>query len=116
MLELYMERKWCKGLVMEYTGLELNKMIAELEGINFSDYKECSNCYIYEELYSPIDDWDLLGPLMVKYKVGINHCEMFATNGDITSTKKHKSDAYFKSESEIPRAIIMCILKSKNII
>lgn len=113
---------------MEYTDLELNKMIAELEGENhfityigypFNKEMLCINDGVIPsnddpegyDIYDCVNDWGLIGPLMVKYKVEIdydfNNCKIWGDN---------KRAIDFESESEIPRAIIMCILKSENII
>ena len=93
---------------MEYTELELNKMIAELEGENKSP------SYSLLPASKNYHNWMFLGPLMVKYKVEIdyddNQMSIYKDSYIAAST------IYFKSESEIPRAIIMCILKSENII
>jgi hypothetical protein len=109
-----------KGAAMKYTDLELNKMIAELEGavecqINTKGYLTA----VFDSLtvfgYNAVENWSTLGPLMVKYKVEPDYCDcdcsIWSENQiDANSTVK------FESESEVPRAIIICILKSKNII
>ena len=50
---------------------------------------------------------------MAKYKVEVhydyNNCVRYVDGVEV-------GQCLFKSESEIPRAIIMCILKSENII
>ena len=123
-----MERKWCKGLVMEYTDLELNKMIAELEGykpVIVAEMVKTNDSFNYAPIESQSNKGThnynknraRLFDLMVKYKVYIDHihgaCFMWhSVDGDIVM----KTSSKFKSESEIPRAIITCILKSKNII
>ena len=94
---------------MEYTELELNKMIAELEGENKSP------SYSLLPASKNYHNWMFLGPLMVKYKVEIDYldCECSIWCEDLIEAK---ATTRFKQESEIPRAIIMCILKSENII
>ena len=107
---------------MKYTDLELNKMMAELEGykpvvvagmvktndsFNYAPIEHSSNkgTNNYNKNKARLYD------LMVKYKVEIdydfNDCKIWGDNNQSLD---------FESESEIPRAIIMCILKSKNII
>ena len=91
---------------MELSNLEINKKIAELEGLPFPEFGN-----------PDYHNWSLLGPLMVKYKVYIDHihgacCMWHSVSGDIVM----KTSSKFKSESEIPRAICLCILKSKDII
>jgi hypothetical protein len=102
---------------MEYTDLELNKMIAELEGLTVCDKRSINNILMIklknqnksrpEFRFAPY--FPNYFDLMVKYKVCIEYQPNLIYIGD-------NHDIYFKSESEIPRAIIMCILKSKNII
>lgn len=112
---------------MEYTGLDLNKMIAELEGVHYMEtrYEKDNFLAIVAEndftgtppemigKYDPLTDWSLLGPLMVKYKVEINYhaecCSIYDSLNMVAYTVTIE-------KSEIPRAIIICILKSKNII
>tara|TARA_R110002020_G_scaffold469317_1_gene694274 strand:+ start:52 stop:381 length:330 start_codon:yes stop_codon:yes gene_type:complete len=109
---------------MEYTELELNKMIAELEGVKWHEFKNVSKtrvwlCTEYNSdaddwpEYNVLTDWNLLGPLMFKYEVEIhydyNNCVRYVSGVEV-------GQFLFKNKSEIPRAIIMCILKSKNII
>ncbi len=90
--------------MMELTELKLNEMMAELEGCPFPEF-------------GPPDfhDWRLLGPLMVKYRVEIDYldsgCSIWHQHLIIV-----KGKSVFKSESEIPRAIILCILKSEKVI
>ena len=119
---------------MEYTELELNKMIAKLECEKvfttflddpFDRRMVCIDNGRYpanndpedHEVYDCFNDWVLLGNLMVRYKVGIAYA---LKDGDssvgICEIKDNRYDTVFKSESEIPRAIIMCILISENII
>lgn len=97
---------------MEYTDLDLNKMIAELEGWEYDHLtplfkgKPDTSHQMYKAKSKLFD-------LMVKYKVNINRYYEYVAiddNGD------EGYQTTFKSESEIPRAIIICILKSKNII
>lgn len=96
---------------MEYTELELNKMIAELEGENkIPSYSLLPASKNYH-------NWMFLGPLMVKYKVEISHTpEGFSRDIFGWVGIQGLNEVFFKSESEIQRAIIMCILKSENII
>ncbi len=103
----------------EYSDYDLNKLACgKLLGIDFSKRP-------YEGRVDPLNDWGVLGPLMVKYKVNfIHHDEEIEGEGGYyeiwingthpkNTTLGHPSHFY---ESEIPRAIIMCILKSENII
>lgn len=114
-------------LVMEYTDLELNKMIAELEG--FKVCKVDTNnevlfieskgfCYTDNEEFESAEPYyvDLLN-LMFKYKVEISHTPE-GINRNIFGWvgMQGLNEVYFKSESEIERAIKICILKSENII
>tara|TARA_R110002012_G_scaffold111566_1_gene256628 strand:+ start:331 stop:666 length:336 start_codon:yes stop_codon:yes gene_type:complete len=111
---------------MEYTELELNKMIAELEGykpVIIADMVKTNDSFNY----APIEHSSNKGTnnynknkaklydLMVKYKVEIDYldCECSIWREDLIEAK---ATTRFKQESEIPRAIIMCILKSENII
>ena len=89
----------------EYTYLELNKMIAELEGLPFPEFGDPN-----------YHNWNLLGPLMVKYKVSVFYPVNVISISSEFSGKPPTARVDFESESEIPRAIIMCILKSENII
>jgi|TARA_Y100000310_G_scaffold288566_1_gene314314 hypothetical protein len=91
----------------EYSDLELNKMIAELIKWDF-DFSLPRDMFF---------GWKYIGPLMVKYKVGIAYALKDSDSSvGICEIKDNRYSTVFKSESEIPRAIIMCILKSKNII
>lgn len=104
---------------MEYTDIELNKMIAELEGLTVCDKRSINNILMIklknqnksnpEFRFAPY--FPNYFDLMVKHKVEIdydfNECKIWGDN---------KRAIDFKSESEIPRAIIMCILTSENII
>jgi len=100
-----------------YTDLELNKMIAELEGDNPGDYEWCYDNYFYGELYKPAKGPCKLEDLMFKYKVNIDFENMILMIHDDTKDCTCITvSCKFKSESEIPRAIIECILKSENII
>ena len=79
---------------MEYTDYDLSKLACEkLLGIDFSKRT-------YEGRIDPLNDWGVLGPLMVKYKHVLDMDECFM----------------YVKDSEIPRAIIMCILTSEDII
>lgn len=104
---------------MEYTELELNKMIAELEGVktHLSLLADCEliNTISYG-VYDPVKDWRLLGPLMVKYKVSVFYPVKVISIASEFSGKPPAARVDYKDKSEIPRAIIMCILKSENII
>ena len=109
---------------MEYTDLELNNKLA-LNEFNYDDLIPHRGGYLFPDEngqitvdgvnhseFKPISSWNLLGPLMVKYKVELNFHDNLAEcflNDSVV-------DVNFKSESEIKRAIIMCILKSENII
>ena len=110
---------------MEYTDLELNKMIAELEGykpVIVAEMVKTNDSFNYAPIESQSNKGThnynknraRLFDLMVKYKVEINHYD--DGNGVAYITFDSSDAVNFKSESEIPRAIIMCILKSKNII
>ena len=116
---------------MEYTDLELNKMIGELEGEVLVIYNESNllhendQGHMYEnnmtmDWYNPIKDWRILGPLMVKYKVCLcrenNSVYIINPNAKSYDYNPMLAEVEFESESEIPRAIIMCILISENII
>ena len=95
---------------MEYTDYDLGKLACEkLLGIGFSKRP-------YEGRVDPINDWGVLGPLMVKYKVNVFQSANVILIASELSGKLPVARIDYKSESEIPRAIIMCILKSKNII
>lgn len=87
---------------MEYTDKELNKMIVKLEGWGYHD----------ESYFNRNGIGSIIFDLMVKYKASINRDFDYIEidNGEFYNQQS------FKSESEIPRAIIICILKSKNII
>ena len=65
----------------------------------------------FESIYNPFD-WSILGPLMLKYKIGIAHLfhEVLipSFNGIEPVTVK------FENESDIPRAILECIIKSQE--
>ncbi len=94
---------------MEYADYDLSKLACEkLLGIDFSK-RPC------EGRVDPLNDWGVLGPLMLKYKIEIDYFTSECTiwSGDRLQIKAITD---FESESEIPRAIIICILKSENII
>ena len=68
--------------------------------------------------YNPIKDWRILGPLMFKYEVETDHyLSMVKIDSDYTD-KPPKAQVSFDSgnEESYKEAIIMCILKSENII
>lgn len=93
----------------EYSDYDLSKLACEkLLGVDFSKRP-------YEGRIDPINDWGVLGHLMIKYKVEIDRVYDKCTIWDYNNME-NRTMIYFPFESEIPRAIIMCILKSKNII
>lgn len=98
---------------MEYTDYDLSKLACEkLLGIDFSKRP-------YEGRIDPINDNSITFNLMVKYKVvpcyATNSCYIVDENaGEYDSGVI--AEVRFNDESEIPKSIIMCILKSKNII
>ena len=92
---------------MEYTDLELEEKIADLEGTAVHNCLDNTRSF---PRYA--NNLALTFNLMVKYKVSINRdFEYVEIDNDTIYNQKA-----FKSESEIPRAIIMCILTSENII
>jgi hypothetical protein len=105
---------------MNKQDLEITMKIAEIEGLDFTDecradfltgikenYIKVFNC----QEYNPFD-WSILGPLMVKYKVEIFYDEM---TSQITEFGfNFIGNVPFNDESEIPRAILECIIKSKE--
>ena len=112
---------------MEYTDLELNKMMAELEGykpvivaemvktndsFNYAPIEHQSNkgTHNYNKNKARILD------LMFKYKVSVFYPVKVISIASELSGKPPLARIDYKSESEIPRAMIMCILKSENII
>lgn len=92
----------------EYSDLDLNKMIAELENWDF-DFS-LPKCMFFE--------WKYLGPLMVKYKVDLVHGKSLSTARiyDDPEDNPVASLDFYHEEVSYGKAIIMCILKSKNII
>ena len=107
---------------MEYTDLELEEKIADLEGFEVCKVNTTNEIlFIKSKGFCHTDnvEFDSAEPyyvdlfnLMVKYKVGIDSGFSYAEIDD----GKFYNQQSFKEEAEIPRAIIMCILKSKNII
>ena len=96
--------------MMEYTDYDLSKLACEkLLGIDFSKRP-------YEGRIDPLNDWGVLGPLMVKYKVSVFYPVNVISIASEFSGKAPVARIDYKSESEIPRAIIMCILTSEDII
>ena len=98
---------------MKLTDLELCKKIAEIEGVPI----DCIDCidgewlgihgkYDIEE-YNPFE-WSLLGPLMVKYKVVVSYSFGYVS-------ADYGINRYFYGEvSELPRAILECIVEAKS--
>lgn len=105
----------------KYSDLELTIMFAELEfKTEYIEYPEYGQGYPYvkHSKYDMAQRFDLLDykeylfDLMLKYKVSINRPYYYI---EIDCGKFYTKQS-FKSSSEIPRAIIECILKSENII
>jgi hypothetical protein len=100
--------------------LKIAKRIAEIEGIELTKhmggvlYKNNQGCMLVNGMamdwYNPFD-WSVFGPLMVKYEVEIaywlNAASVELNNGDTFTIN-------FKDKSEIPTAILKCIIKSKE--
>lgn len=109
----------------EYTDLELNSYLAILE-FDLNDLTPHNGGYLVLDrtgninfngmpmrAYNPIEDWQILGPLMVKYEVEIhydyNNCVRYVNGFEV-------GQCLIESKAGISRAIVECILKSKNII
>lgn len=99
--------------------LTLCKRIAEIENLDpkmFWVEKEKAFRLFTGEYWNPLTDWALLGPLMVKYHVEVvydyKECSVFKDNGEpllIAAATTH-----FNNDSQLPRAILECIIKAKG--
>ena len=96
----------------EYSDYDLAKLACEkLLNIDFSK-RPCDG------RIDPINDWGVLGPLMFKYEVDTDHYQSTVsiasdyTNKPPIAVFSFDYDSYY----EYRKSIIMCILKSKNII
>jgi hypothetical protein len=103
--------------------LELEKSIAEIEGIEVSESVmmlrgnpiPTGRGLITDEYieYDPLTNWLLLGPLMLKYEVQISYDSGFAVihrkNVKAWGVTAIKSD-----KAGIPRAILECIIKANE--
>lgn len=102
--------------------LEIAKKIAEIEGLDLVDVVfGCGTKKAFtfldgrmDKMYDPFD-WSILGPLMVKHKVHLDHIYKSTStwSGTMESCGRVAS-IDFKSEQQIPRAILECIIKSKE--
>lgn len=103
--------------------LAIARKIAEIEGVEYrvdtdAGVKTVSTlkrwvegnkkCCTWTE-YNPFD-WSILGPLMLKWEVSIDRpCErVYVTQG------WKELEINFSGESEIPQAILECIIKSQE--
>ena len=110
-----------KTLTPEYK-LELCRKIAEIElkALNLDHENEgCAEpTYTAPKEYNPFD-WSLLGPLMVKYKVDIDH-DMEKAGGEVHAWGRGHMGTLtilgcceFDSDEELPQAILECIIESQ---
>ena len=95
----------------EYSNLELMDLIGDLELWGYNHLKPLFEGK-HDTSHQMYKAKSKLYDLMVKYKVSINREFDFVWLEDESITVEYD----FKSESEIPRAIIMCILNSENVI
>jgi hypothetical protein len=105
---------------MNKVELEIAKRIAEIEGYDFTFSRGCVPYVLKEYMESPEHplptyynpfDWAILGPLMIKYSVG--HDAFFSEIYSISNSGAYTEIKYGSNE-EIPRAILECIIKSKE--
>lgn len=97
--------------------LEIAKKIAQIE-FNSANYsiEMRSDCVVVRNLlrpepyiYNPFD-WPILGPLMVKYDVGVHTESGLCVIEGVTGIYSSE----FGLKEDIPRAILECIIKSQE--
>jgi len=97
--------------------LAIAKKIAEIEGIELREHSH--SLYGFKSVYKPEGgiwqeynpfDWSILGPLMVRHKVGISYDNQFV----FIDSSFDYSASYYKSDEDLPRAILECIIKSQE--
>jgi hypothetical protein len=99
--------------VKEFTDLELCKKFAELEGVGFDEFT--GGVLLRNDIdlgplgYNPITDLSLNCVARDKYGVSINHDFHF-----ICIDNNIKCGEIYKQKEDIPRAVILCILKSES--
>jgi len=100
--------------------LELIKRIAEIEGVDLRFFsiskRDNGTFYVFADNGATrninyLTDKALLWDLMVKYEVNINHADMyvFMTESDGGWSYSHVD---YDDISDLPRAILECIVKS----
>lgn len=103
--------------------LDMIKAMAELDGVGIGEtqgklwVKDEHGCFSWNRLghkeYNPITDLALNCAARDKYEVEVEYwLDRVVIDGDTPSIS---TVVYFEQKSEIPRAIIECILKSKGL-
>ena len=107
---------------MNKVELEIAEKIAKIEGEWFTVSRDGVPHVLLEFAESPKHplpthynpfNWSVLGPLMVKYEVAIDYINESVDIFEET-TGNYLCWELFEDESEIPAAILKCIIKSKE--
>ena len=96
---------------MNKSELEIARKIAEIDGKSVINVQGFLKETVHDMLidYNPFD-WSILGPLIVEYFVCINT----VFNYVFITTGIKRTEVHFDHKSELPKAILECIIKSQE--